>query len=912
MLVRYEGAYSATTLTVMGDRTGFVWTDPPAINKIDELAAAKWKLMKIQPSPMASDADFLRRVYLDLTGLPPKPDDIKAFLLDTRDSKTKRDEVIDRLVDSDDYVEYWSNKWADLLQVNGKFLAREGATAFRKWIRDEIAANTPYDQFAKKVITATGSNREVPQAAYYKILREATATTENTMQLFLAIRFNCNKCHDHPFERWTQDQYYETAAYFAQFGLDKDPASGDRNIGGTAVESPKPLYEVVIDRPTGDVIHERTSKPASPKFPYALTNHTPTAAAPAEKPKPRREEFADWLVAKDNPYFAKSYVNRLWGYLFGVGIIEPIDDIRAGNPPTNPELLDYLTKEFLDSNFNVRHIMRLICKSRTYQLSVETNKFNDDDKINYSHSLPRRLPAEVLYDAIHRVTGTVTKIPGVEPGSRAAALPDSGIELPSGFFATFGRPVRESSCECERTGGLQLGPVMALITGATVADAIADPTNELTQLVASQPDDARLVNELSIRILNRPASNGERQAYSEALKQLDQDHQLVLAALKKRTEEVEAETPILAKKREETIARTKEEVAAYEKEIAPRIAAQEKARQENIAARQADIAAYETRVAAKLAEWEKQQTANVEWIPLLPSSVAGSKDLVLNIESDRSVSVETKEAKNGVYTVMLPTNLKNITAIRLETLPTEKLPNAGPGRATDGNFVLTEFELFSSPAAKPDEVTKINLHKPLADYNQPGYEIAKAISGKPNDGGKGWAISPSYGVTHWATFECKEPINVEGGTRLKVLLHHKFGQPNFLIGRFRISVAVGKTDVGLSLADEYRAIIATDAASRTALQTAALTKHFRSVDPELIALQNALNAANVPLPADPKLVELQNKLELVSQPLPQDVKLLRLQADAKASESQLSNRRLTASQDLVWALINSPAFLFNR
>ena len=913
MLVRYEGSYAATTLTVMGDRTGFVWAEPPANNKIDTLAAAKWQRMKIQPSGLASDAEFIRRVYLDLTGLPPKADEVKAFLADARDTKVKRDELVDKLVGSDDYVEYWSNKWADLLQVNGKFLAREGATSFRKWIRDEITANTPYDQFAKKIMTATGSNKDVPQASYFKTLREATATMENTTHLFLAIRFNCNKCHDHPFERWTQDQYYETAAYFAQIGLDRDPASGDRNIGGTAVEGAKPLYEVVVDRNAGEVPHERTGQPVPAKFPYALTSQvTPAAPAAGQPPRPRRMDFADWLTAKDNPYFAKSYVNRLWGYMFGVGIMEPIDDIRAGNPPTNPELLDYLTQEFLASNFDVRHVMKLICKSRTYQLSVESNPFNVDDKINYSHAQPRRLPAEVLFDTVHRATGTVTKIPGVAPGSRAAALPDSGIELPSGFFATFGRPVRESACECERSGGLQLGPVMALISGATIADAIADPTNDLTKLVAAQPDDTQLVNELALRVLNRPAADAERKAFADALAELDADHQKLAAALKQREADVAARLPDLMKKRDESIARTKEELAAYEKEIAPARAEMEKKRQEGIAARQADIKAYEDRLVAKVGDWEKAQSSKVEWISLLPTSATGSKETTLSVESDRSVVVEAKGARNAVLTMTFPTNLRNITAFRLEAIADAKAPNGGPGRAGDGNFVLSEFEVFASPAAKPTESKKVDLHKPLADFSQANFEIAKAVNGNPNDGNKGWAISPAYGVTHWATFECKQAINIEGGTELKIVMHHKFNQPDYVLGRFRISVAIDKTDVGLSLADEYKAIVATPAAQRKPEQTALLVKHFKAVDQEFRNLQAALGVASQPLPVDPKVVELQGKLELVNQPLPPDGRLLQLQADVKNSEAQLGNKRLTAAQDVVWALINTPSFLFNR
>src|SRR5437667_2042246 len=220
----------------------------------------------------------------------------------------------------------------------------------------------------------------------------------------------------------------------------------------------------------------------------------------------RRQQLAAWVTSPNNPYFARTYVNRIWGYLFGVGIIEPIDDVRAGNPPSNAALLDYLTQEFIQSGFDVRKLVRLIVTSRTYQLAIAANKWNADDKINYSHAIAKRLPAEVIYDAVHRVTGAVSKIPGVPPGTRAAALPDSGIELPSGFLATLGRPPRESACECERTTGLQLGPVMALVNGQTIAEAIGDPGNDLAKLVEREQDDVRLVQDLFLRILNRPPS----------------------------------------------------------------------------------------------------------------------------------------------------------------------------------------------------------------------------------------------------------------------------------------------------------------------------------------------------------------------------------------------------------------------
>ncbi|HUG70627.1 MAG TPA: DUF1549 domain-containing protein, partial [Pirellulaceae bacterium] len=416
VLARFEGAYAATTLTVMGNRDEFVWKQPDTWGRIDELTAAKWQRLKIQPSGICTDADFVRRVHLDLTGLPPTSEQVRTFLADDRDTRIKRSELIDQLIGNNDFIEYWTNKWADLLQVNRKYLGPEGSAAFRQWIRSEVAANTPYNEFVEKIITADGSNKDNPAASYYKILREPVDIMENTTHLFLGVRFNCNKCHDHPFERWTQDQYYETAAYFARVSLKADPAGGDKKIGGTAVEGAKPFYEIVFENDKGEVTHDRTGQQAPPEFPYDCDFTAPENAS-------RRQQLAAWITSSDNQYFAKSYVNRLWGYLFGVGIMEPIDDIRAGNPPTNPELLDHLTQEFIKSNFNVRHVINLICKSRTYQLSLATNRWNEDDTVNYSHAIARRLPAEVLYDAIYRVTGTQTKIPGVPAGTRAAAIP---------------------------------------------------------------------------------------------------------------------------------------------------------------------------------------------------------------------------------------------------------------------------------------------------------------------------------------------------------------------------------------------------------------------------------------------------------------------------------------------------------
>jgi WD40 repeat protein/mono/diheme cytochrome c family protein len=907
VLARFEGNYASTTLTVMGDRTGFVWAAPPSHGKVDDLVAAKWKRMKILPSGICGDAEFIRRVSLDLTGLPPTVDEVRKFMADPRDGRVKRNELIDRLIGNPDFVEYWTNKWADLLQVNRKFLGVEGSVAFRNWIRAQVAGNTPYDKFAQALLTATGSNRENPAAAYFKILRDPAATMENTTQLFLAVRFNCNKCHDHPFERWTQDQYYQTAAYFAQIGLSADPASKGQMVGGTDVEAPKPLFEVVADTGKGEVVHDRTKKVTAPKLPFLCAYTQPATGSP------RRMELSHWLTSKDNPYFAKSYVNRLWGYLLGVGIIEPLDDIRAGNPATNPELLNYLTDEFLKSNFDVRHVMRLICKSRTYQLSVETNKWNADDKANYAHAIARRLPAEVLLDAVYRVTGSVSKFPGVAPGTRAAALPDSGVELDSGFLTTFGRPARESACECERTSGLQLGPVMALVSGPTVGDAIADPANELTRLVASASDDTKLIDELFLKILNRPATKAEIETCRIDMQNVEQDHRRMAEELGKRETEFALKRPLLERQRQAAIAAAQTALAAYEKETAPALAERHRKKAEITAKLEADLKTFETTtLVSRIAAWEKENATSVvnRWVVLEPKSTSATNRSTLVKQPDGSIIVSGRN-KNGVITVSTETELVGITGFRLEALTDKSLPNKGPGRAGDGNFVLNELELAAAPKADPKAAKPVKLATARTDFTQDSFAPAQLIDGNLNEPSNGWAVYPATGVNHWATFETAEPIGSAGGTVLTFKLHHKFGD-TWTLGRFRLSVTRSPKPVGLSLPEDFRAILAIAPEVRTEEQKNLILNYFRTVDAELRKKIEALNASRAPLPIDPKLKGLRDQVEFAQRPVQPDSVLVGLRHDLEMSVQQAATRRLTAAQDVSWALLNSPAFLFNH
>lgn len=906
LLARFEGAYAATTLTVMGDRSGFVWQDPPKFNPIDEFTAAKWQRMKIQPSDLCTDADFIRRVSLDLTGMPPTADDVRAFLNDARDSRVKRDELVDKLIDSPAYVEHWTNKWADLLQVNPKFLGGEGAKLLRDWIEKQVAQNTPYDKFVQEIVTATGSNRENPPASYYKVLRDPVDTMENTTHLFLAVRFNCNKCHDHPFERWTQDQYYETAAYFAQFGLDRDPESKDRNIGGTAVEGAKPLFEIVVDRPTGEVKHDRTGAVTPPKFPY------PAKFDVAENAS-RRQQLAGWMTSPDNQYFAKSYVNRLWGYMFGVGIIDPIDDIRAGNPPTNPELLDYLTQEFIKSGFNTRHVIQLICKSRTYQLSFVSNKWNEDDKINYSHAMPRRLQAESLYDAIHAVTGTQTKFPGYPVGTRAASLPDVASTLGGGFLQTFGKPPRESACECERQGGLQLGPVMALISGPTVGDAIADPNNQLTQLVSKIADDKELINEIFLRILNRPAKDAETAAVLSEMAGLDVDHQQLSMLL---AEQEAAWAPVRMKmdeQRTQAIAKAEQTLGDYEKELAPKIVEAETQQKVRIADAEKAVKDYEAMFATKVTEFETQQKDLPVWTVLKAKELKSSMNAKLEQGEDGAIFVDGPNDV-GTYTIIVDTELTGVTGVRLEALADSRLGGGGPGRAANGNFVLTEFEAKTAPVANAGAAGQkpASFENAQADFQQDSFAIATAIDGNNKAANNGWAVAPKTGVTHWAVFEVKEASQYEGGTRWIITMHQRYTDKTHQLGKFRLSFTTDKKPVQLGLPAHVQDALAVAADQRTDAHKQALIEFVAGQDQEYAKRKQAVAQAMAPLPTDSKLVQLRKELEEAKVEVKDDPKLVRLRQDVQQSQAQLNNRRLTTAQDLAWALINSPAFLFNH
>ncbi|MSU59685.1 MAG: DUF1549 domain-containing protein [Pedosphaera sp.] len=906
VLARYEGNYAATTITVMGDRSGFVWKQPPAWGKIDELVAAKWQRMKIEPSEVCTDLEFIRRVYLDLTGLPPSPSEMQAFLDDARATRVKRDALVDRLVGSADYVDFWANKWADLLQCNSKYLGGEGAESFRAWIRNEVATNTPYDQFARKILTASGSNRENPAASYWKIVRTPAEAMENTTHLFLATRFNCNKCHDHPFERWTQDQYYHLAASFAQISLKEDPKSEGKKIGGSAVEGAKPLYEMIADAAEGEMKHDRTGKVSPPAFPYPAKHET-------KEKTTRREDLAAWITTPDNRFFASSYANRLWGYLTGAGIIEPLDDTRAGNPPRNPALLDHLTREFVESKFNVRHLMQLICKSRTYQLSIRPNKWNEDDHVNYSHALARRLPAETLFDAVFRVTGSTPNIPGAKPGQRATQLADAAMDTGSGLLATLGRPARQSACECERSSDLGLGSVMALLSGPTISLAINEPTNSLATLVETEKDDQKLINEVFLRVVNRPATEPETKDVLALLGSVDSDNANITNELS--TLEVKSVPGIekLQHQRDEAIAKSKADLGTYDEMTKTLRAELDKRRQSEINLTQRELKDYEKLLPAQAAFWETKNNpaeTKTTWVRVDTKKLTATAKIKLARQSDGSITA-SKGKSPADYTIMAVSTLTNITGVMLEVLPDETLPKFGPGRATDGNFVLSELELkWSSGTNAPETAAKFTDAR--ADFSQVDFAVGQAIDGKVETGKNGWAIAGAPGIQrHTATFKLEKPIAGTNGARLQFVLRQQYGSDSQL-GRFRLYVTTSGDPLDFGLPENVVQAARAAAGQRTPEEASAILDFYRYSDAEFWKRKMAAVTAAAPLPVDPKLTELQKTLAGAEMPIRLDPYLVQLREDAKASGRQIENKRLTVVQDLTWALINSPGFLFNH
>ena len=591
-----------------------------------------------------------------------------------------------------------------------------------------------------------------------------------------------------------------------------------------------------------------------------------------------------------------------------MGIIEPLDDIRAGNPPSNPELLKWLTQEFIAHGFDTRWLIRTICRSRTYQLSIQTNQWNADDTINFSHAMARRLPAEVIYDAIFAVTGARSILPG---GVRAGQLADSQSGTPDGFLNNLGKPVRESACECERSSELQLGPIMALVSGPTVGDAVSQPGNALAKLVESVKDDAALVSSIFLRVLSRPPSAAESDAAMAAIAEMESEHAKLAAEHQAMEEKLKPDIEKREQARQANIAAAQAELAKTEAEAAARMAEMEKQRQAKIAAAQMALTDAEAVLVSKIPEWEaKQAKGQTGWTLLDPATMESTKKKhKLEKQPDLSVLAIGEEGKQD-FTITAPVGVATITGLRLEAMTDARIPANGPGRGA-GNFVVSEIEATLVP--KEGAPVKISFGEAGATYSQGGYEIQKAINGQAGPEPDGWAIFPDgLGKPQMAWFRCKEPVKVAPGSTVKIVIRQQYTDGKHSLGRFRLALTGAEGALNFGMSAPVADALAVAADKRTPEQVKALTDHLKSGDADIVAKQAALAEANKPAPPDAPLAAAKAKLTTAELPLSVDPVLALLRKDTALSRAQLDNKRLTAAQDLAWALINNPAFLFNH
>lgn len=454
----------------------------PANNALDTQVWAKLKLLQVLPSEVCDDATFMRRATLDILGVLPTADEVRKFLADTRPDRRAR--LVDALLERPEYADLWASKWADLLRVDRQALGAKHAQSFHRWIRSQFAANVPLDVFARGVLTAEGPLGEVPAAAFYKAVRKPGEAASHVSQVFLGVRIACAECHHHPFDRWSQADYIGMQAFFT--GVRLEGKDDEAIVGGTAGPSTHPR--------TGDKVHA-----------HALGQDEP-ATSPTGDPRPL---LAGWVTQPQNPYFARNLANRLWAHFLGRGIVDAVDDVRATNPPTNPELLDELAKHLVANKFDQKALIRYITASRVYQLASKPNETNERDEQNYSRALLRRLPAEVLLDMVSQATGVPEKFEGLAPGARAIQLWDS--KYVHYFLKTFGRPLRVTACECERSTEPGVAQVLHLLNAPELQAKLAHPAGTVAKLVRTLPDDAALVEGLYLTFYSRLPTERERE-----------------------------------------------------------------------------------------------------------------------------------------------------------------------------------------------------------------------------------------------------------------------------------------------------------------------------------------------------------------------------------------------------------------
>jgi hypothetical protein len=511
--VRYLDRQVPVRVAFIPARPGFVWNAPQPANFIDRHVFRKLKALRMNPSPVADDTVFLRRAYLDLLGILPTAEEARQFVADK--DPDKRAKLVDRLLKRPEFADYWSLKWSDLLRNEEKTLDRKGVQNFHKWIRNSIATGKPLNEFARELIASRGSTYKQPAANYYRAMREPFVRGESTAQLFLGIRLQCAKCHNHPFDRWTQDDYYGWANNFARVKYkiltNKRRDKNDKHeFDGEQVVS-------MADK--GDVTNPRIGRPTPPRFLGGEVSQRSSG-------KDRLQRLAHWVADPQNERFAKTQVNRIWYHLMGRGIVDPIDDFRATNPPSNPELLDALAQDFAAHKFDLRHAIRTIVTSQTYQLSSRPNDTNRDDEINFSHALVRRLTAEQTLDALSQATGATVEFNGYPPGTRAGQIagvravrrrdkrPSTGDQ----FLKLFGKPPRLQSCECERSEDATLNQTFQMVSGPLLDRMLSDPKNRLAELLRAVRTEESRVTALYWTALTRSPTPSELKATLQLLR----------------------------------------------------------------------------------------------------------------------------------------------------------------------------------------------------------------------------------------------------------------------------------------------------------------------------------------------------------------------------------------------------------
>lgn len=479
--INYMGQVAAARILIPLEATDFAWDRLPVNNAIDSYVWAKLERMGIAPSDQCDDSTFIRRVFIDTIGTLPKPMEVREFLSDSR--ADKRNRLIDRVLSRKEYADYWALKWADTLLVDRKSLGERGAFEFHQWLRKQMELNRPYDQWVRELVTATGISGKYGPVNFYRALRKPEDAAKGISQAFLGIRMDCAQCHHHPFEKWGQEDFYGMSGIFG--GLQFQKLADDRELifhaGYREARIPLTNELVPVRPPGGSVVDAASSDP--------------------------RLHLANWMTAGDNPWFARLLANRLWAQFFSRGLVEPVDDLRSTNPAVNEPLLNHLTNLTVGTGFDQKAVMRQILMSRVYQLSSTPTNSNIRDEQNFSHHISKRLPAEVLLDAICEVTGVPEVFAGLPVGTRSIEAWDN--RLPSYFLDTFGRSERQSPCECGKSGDPTMSQALHLMNAPEIEAKITSPIGRAAKLSRSSQSNTAILEEICLAAIGRMPSRKE-------------------------------------------------------------------------------------------------------------------------------------------------------------------------------------------------------------------------------------------------------------------------------------------------------------------------------------------------------------------------------------------------------------------